>query len=122
MPEHANDRPGGEASDIPYAMIEHAFDLWRSASAYLARITAPERRAAYEAAISLGLAFLQRHDSMHALLDAYYAPHNAEPADWVELAYRSCQADYVLNRGIVEDVAYARRAQQLIAEVTGETS
>src|SRR5689334_19845318 len=113
MSEHAGDRSGGESPPVSYAMIEHAFDLWRSASAYLARITAAERQAAYEAAISLGLAFLQRHDSMHALLDAYYAPHEADPTDWVELACRSCQADHILNRGIVEDVAYARRAQQL---------
>jgi hypothetical protein len=69
-----------------------------------------------------GLASLQHHDSMHALLEAYYAPHDAEPTDWVELACRSCQADHILNRGIVEDVAYARRAQQLITEAIGETS
>src|SRR5690348_16960284 len=105
MPEHAGERPGGEASAIPYAMVEHAFELWRSASAYLARVTTSERRSAYEQAIGLGLAFLQRHDSMHALFEAYYAPHDAEPTDWIELACRSCQADYILNRGIVEDVA-----------------
>ena len=122
MSEHAGDRPGGEASAIPYTMIEHAFDLWRSATAYLARIPSSERQATYEAAISIGLASLQRHDSMHALLDAYYALHDAETTDWVELACRSCQAGHILNRGIVEDVAYARRAQQLITEATNETS
>jgi hypothetical protein len=122
MPEHAGDWPGGEASAITYAMIEHAFDLWRSATAYLARIPSSERRATYEAAISLGLASLQRHDSMHALLAAYYAPYDAETTDWIELACRRCQGDYILNRGIVEDVAYVRRAQQLITEATGEIS
>lgn len=122
MHELNRNRSGGEAASVPYAMVEHAFDLWHNATAYLARIASSERRAAYEDAISIGVAVLQRHDSMHALLEAYYAPHDTETTDWVELACRVCQAEHILNRGIVEDVAYAWRAQELIAGAISETS
>lgn len=122
MSEYMGGRSGGEASSVSYAMIEHAFDLWRNATAYLAQIAPQERRAAYENAIVLGIAFLQRYESMQALLEAYYAPHDTEPAAWIEHACRSCHVDHSLNRGIVEDVAYARRVQQLITGAIDETS
>jgi hypothetical protein len=58
---------------------------------------------------------------------AYYVPRTASPADWVAFACHAGPSGPLgasrppLNEGIVEDAAYARRAQQLIARAVDET-
>ena len=97
---------------------KHALDLWRGGERLLRRKVTPGWVTEYEHAVALALAHLQRYTTLDDLVQAYFGDsHVSDPEDWLAAA-RHTQSGRALNQGIVEDVAYWRRAQQLIAAVT----
>ena len=99
---------------------EHALDLWRNGERLLRRKLSPGWVTDYERAVALILDDLQRYTTLAALVQAYFddAPASAEAARLAAACHT--QSGRMLNVGIVEDAAYWRRAQQLIAMAVAE--
>jgi hypothetical protein len=97
--------------------VEEALDLWRGGERLLRRKLTPGWVTDYEHAVARALAHLQRHATLDELVRVYFDDaHAADPDDWLATACQTASGR-VLNQGIVEDAAYWRRAQQLIAAV-----
>lgn len=95
-----------------------AMDLWRAGERNVARRTlTSDWRDDYRVAIDLALAHLQRYTTMVELVSTYF---DLEDDAWLDALCRPASGR-ILNFGDVEDAAYWRRAQQLIAVVTGGT-
>jgi hypothetical protein len=108
--------PGGAAWRL-HDDREHALDLWRGGERLLRRKLTPGWVTDYAHAVTLALAQLQRYTTLDELARVYFDDsHAADPDDWLATACHT-QSGRVLNQGIVEDAAYWRRAQQLIAAV-----
>jgi hypothetical protein len=105
-----------DQSGISYARLEQAIALWRSGDSHLQRWS-PATRDAYEEAVGLGLVFLHRSATIPALLTAHFTPQTEMDSDWVKFVCHL--TPFPLNRGLVEDAAYWRRAKQLITSHLG---
>lgn len=91
-----------------------AFARWRAGSHQLHYYRTPERRLPYEQAVARALAYLQRFQTMEELLQAYLDEGAPEAKDWL-VAACSIEGSRPLSAPVVEDAAFWRRAQQLIA-------
>jgi len=96
-----------------HSAIEAALAFWREGARLLAQATAPVLRPAYEAAVGRVLARLQRCTTMAELV-AFYGAADAEKLRWLETVCGTPDGG-PLNDVLVEDAAFWRRAQQLIA-------
>ncbi|MGI8913960.1 MAG: hypothetical protein ACR2JY_09330 [Chloroflexota bacterium] len=74
----------------------------------------------YERAVTLTLDDLQRHTTLDELVQAYFDDAPIADKDAWLAAVCHTRSGRVLNVGIVEDAAYWRRAQQLIATAVAE--
>ncbi len=100
--------------------IEDAIAFWRNGQGLVERESLPRRRA-YERAVNLVLSTLQDVATVPALLAAYY--HISEDR-WAALR-AACDLDtgqYPPNAGIVEDAAFGRRFQEIVAVISCTSS
>jgi len=89
-----------------------ALDLWRAGERHVTRWTlAKEWRADYQDAVQAAVAYLQRYTTMAELVATYF---DLDDDAWLDALCRR-PSGRILNFGDVEDAAYWRRAQQLIA-------
>ncbi len=99
---------------------EHALDLWRAGERLLRRKLSPGWVADYERAVTSMLDNLQRHTTLAALVQTYFDDSPTAEKDARLAAACHTRSGRVLTLGIVEDAAYWRRAQQLIATAVTE--
>jgi hypothetical protein len=99
-----------------------ALDLWRAGERNVTRRTlSSDWRDDYEDAVQAAVAHLQRFTTIAELVSRYFDLDNDA---WLDALCRR-PSGRILNFGNVEDAAYWRRAQQLIAaavEDSGERS
>lgn len=108
---------------------EHAVGRWRRHIRAFEDPVFDEQRPAHERAIAFGLGYLQRFETFEALVDHYFDDRHSRrggkhrgvvPLDPVAGTVERWVADAVaragdeLNRPFVEELAFGRRAQQLI--------
>ncbi len=119
-PDHERPPAPDDADWREHGDLEHAIDLWRSGEHLLRRKLTPGWVTEYERAVALTLDDLQRYVTLAALVQAYFDDSPTSDTDaWLAAACHT-QSGRVLNLGIVEDAAYWRRAQQLIATAVAE--
>lgn len=98
---------------------EHALGLWCEGERLLQRHPAPGWAEDYQQAVARALAYLERSTTMAELVAASFDDAaGGEQERWLEAAYRT-ERGRLLNEGLVEDAAYWRRAQTLIAARQG---
>jgi hypothetical protein len=92
--------------------VEATLEHWRNAERFLCRPAVdPARRAAYERAVATALGRLRGYTTLAQLMDAYFN-------DRLELDDLH-RGEHALNAGLVEDAAFWRRAQELLAQCPG---
>ena len=110
-----SERPGDDGG-LHRGWVADALALWRIGERNVTRpALEPEWRADYEAAVTAALGYLQRFGTMPELVAAYFA---LDDDGWLDALCRP-PSGRILNVGDVEDAAYWRRAQQLIAAAGG---
>lgn len=89
----------------------HALRQWREGERAARGVTAPDWARDYAAVIATVLATLRRYETMDDLLRGYFRERDHH---WL---HRVCElADgRVLSKSVVEDAAFWRRLQQLLA-------
>lgn len=106
----------------------HGLWLWREGAKRFERQAAGGRRGTYEQAVTYGVEWLQRYNSMLQLLHSYFDfaytgtnDVNEEGEDPFAAACRKAEMErgsqFVLSSTLVEDASYFRRLQQLIGKV-----
>lgn len=94
---------------------EDALDLWREGDRLFWRHTAPGWAEDYEQALARALVHLERYTTMAELIAAYFDDAaGGETERWLTVACQTASGR-LLNEGLVEDAAFWRRAQALIA-------
>jgi hypothetical protein len=108
------ERPANDAGQR--SRTADALDLWRAGERNVSRRTLnADWRDDYQAAVDAALAHLQQYTTMAELVTAYF---DLDEDAWLEALCRR-PSGRILNFGDVEDAAYWRRAQQLIAAAVG---
>ncbi len=114
------ERPANDAGQ--HSRTADALDLWRAGERNVTRRTlTSDWRDDYQAAVDAAVAHLQGYITMAELVSTYFDLDND---GWLDALCRR-PSGRILNFGDVEDAAYWRRAQQLIAAVvdsSGEQS
>ncbi len=121
MEPPADERPPApdDADWREHGDLEHAIDRWRGGERLLRRKLTPGWVTDYERVVALTLDNLQCYTTLVTLVQAYF---DDAPTDNAVRLAAACHthSSRPLNRGIVEDAAYWRRAQQLIVTAVTE--
>lgn len=108
------ERPANDAGQ--HGRTADALDLWRSGERNVTRrMLDTDWREEYADAVQAAVAHLRCLTTMAELVSAYY---DLDDDDWLDALCRR-PSGRILNFGDVEDAAYWRRAQQLIAAAAG---
>ncbi len=111
------ERPANDAGQ--HSSTADALDLWRAGERNITRrMLTADWRDDYEDAVKAAVAHLQRYRTMAELVSMYF---DLDGDDWLDALCRQ-PSGRIVNVGDVEDAAYWRRAQQLIAAAAGGSS
>lgn len=99
--------------------IAYAMGLWREGERLLQQHATPGWREDYAQAAARALAHLAPYSTVAELVIAYFDDAaSGDKERWLVAACRT-ESGRILNEGIVEDAAFWRRAQELIAASQG---